>query len=188
MRYLADEGEKVDPMSVILKHPDYENFWDAESFNWDKRIVVSDRKFILDKLSKCKGRMLNLGSGTDSYDKNSVSVDYSKQMLKKNTSKSKLLYDLDGKTLPFRDDSFNSVVCSFFLNYIDDIDLILDEILRVLVSDGELLVFQGSLNKWYQKQSKHKKDDVISLLKKKFVLVSEEKHNYMTFLRMRNEK
>ena len=38
-RFIANKGHEIDVKKIINLHPDFHNFWDAESINWDKRFL-----------------------------------------------------------------------------------------------------------------------------------------------------
>jgi len=74
-------------------------------------------------------------------------VDISKSSLRKATSKgiSTCLVDLE-KGLPFKENSFDVVICSHVLEHLVDTDFVLSEINRVLKKDGHLLLSIPNIN------------------------------------------
>ena len=100
-----------------------------------------------------------MGSGSYPYVKNSVLLDFSKEMLKSagKAYKHKVLYDLDNETLPFKSESFNSITAVFIINYIKNPEYVLKEAKRVLNKKGKIIIVQSSKPIAYFYKIKQKK-------------------------------
>jgi ubiquinone/menaquinone biosynthesis C-methylase UbiE len=87
-------------------------------------------------------KKLDLGCGFgELLDKNTIGIDIAKSRLKliKKMRKRKLV-QADVSCLPFKDSSFNLVICSEILEHLVDYDKSLDEVYRVLKKRGKLIV------------------------------------------------
>ncbi len=133
-------------------------FWNGEAFMWRKKIDVRVREVISEELSAFNdGRNLDIGCGAYSYVK-SVGFDVSEKMLQFNDNcYEKIVGDLNVR-LPFGDGSFDSVTAVFVLNYVENLDLLLSEVRRVLCHEGRFMVvlYSGQVNVWQrQKEVRH---------------------------------
>lgn len=80
-------------------------FWDIESENWNNKIHKEIREFLkkeIKKLISKDSKNLSIGSGSFPYIKNSILLDYSKEMLNKAPKKYKrILFNLNSnKKIP----------------------------------------------------------------------------------------
>ncbi|MEM3126816.1 MAG: class I SAM-dependent methyltransferase [Candidatus Woesearchaeota archaeon] len=148
-------------------------FWDYESSRWDIAINKEIRNFIKQQL-KVKGRILDFGAGSFCYIKKSIACDLSFLMLKKNKVKLKVLYHFHDKPLPFRDKSFDNVLLIFVVDYIDNVDLLLREIKRILKKDGKVVVVQSKTQGIYNKikQKQITKQQLEKIMQKHFKVIS----------------
>jgi ubiquinone/menaquinone biosynthesis C-methylase UbiE len=81
-------------------------------------------------------------------------------MLCSNPSLNKVLFDLESGNLPFKSRFFDTIISSFVLNYVSNLNQLLSELHRILKPNGKILIIQGHINPWYAKQSSHSIDDV----------------------------
>jgi ubiquinone/menaquinone biosynthesis C-methylase UbiE len=105
-------------------------------------------------ISRAKGRVLELGVGTGLNlplyrdVEEVVGVDLSEKMLakakKKKAKVRTTLIRADVRELPFPDESFDTVVSTFFLCVVPEKDKVIQEIRRVLKLDGALLAMECS--------------------------------------------
>ena len=133
-------------------------FWNGEAFMWRKKIHMRLRSVIAEELSAFNGgRNLDIGCGAFSYVK-SVGFDVAEKMLQFNSNLSeKVVGDLNSR-LPFGNGSFDSVTAVFVLNYVENLNLLLLEVKRVLREGGKLMVvlYSGQVNSWQrQKEVRH---------------------------------
>ncbi|WP_301703933.1 bifunctional 2-polyprenyl-6-hydroxyphenol methylase/3-demethylubiquinol 3-O-methyltransferase UbiG [uncultured Parabacteroides sp.] len=106
------------------------------------------RKGLLNSLSyfshSLKGRLLDFGCGSKPYKSlfsqaiEYIGVDVENEGHNHDNEDVDFYYD--GITLPFEKETFDSILCSEVLEHVPNLDAILDELNRVLVSDGKLLV------------------------------------------------
>jgi len=93
---------------------------------------------------KPKGLMLDLGCGTgiamEFFDVDSAGIDPSLELLKLGKGKRVCGY---GEELPFKDDSFNSVICLTAVHHMD-VDLVIREVKRVCKGDVCFTVLKKS--------------------------------------------
>jgi len=125
-------------------HP--KTFWDVESKFWNSRLSDKSRALIKKELSKVKGKTLSLGTGSYPYVKEAVCLDISKEMLsfiKGNYTK--VQYDLDKMgSLPFKNNSFDSVTMVLVANYLSNLRNTLQNIKKVLKPNGKLYLVQST--------------------------------------------
>jgi SAM-dependent methyltransferase len=101
-------------------------------------------KSILNIAPKINGDILDFGCGSKPYEslfqnaKSYIGVDI--EVSGHNHKDSKIDCFYDGKSLPFRDDIFDAVVCFEVLEHVFNIEEVLAEIYRVLKPDGQLLI------------------------------------------------
>jgi len=105
-------------------------------------------------ISMARGRVLELGVGTGLNlplyrgVEEVVGVDISEKMLEKAKRKKvkvrAKLIRADARKIPFPDESFDTAVSTFFLCVVPDKEQVIEEIERVLKSDGVLLAMECS--------------------------------------------
>ena len=144
--YTKDKKERTklfnDAKKIVKKIPELKDwpsnselFWNIESYGWKNRIPEEVRDFIKKEI-KPKGKILSLGCGCYPYVKNAILVDISKEMLDLAKGKKKIVHDLN-KKLPFKNNSFDSVTLIFVIDYIKNINLLINEIKRILKRSEE---------------------------------------------------
>ncbi|MDD4251012.1 MAG: methyltransferase domain-containing protein [Candidatus ainarchaeum sp.] len=93
--------------------------------------------------NKISGLTLDVGCGEKPYEdiflksKKYVGIDHIKS---KNYSKNKADIYFDGKKIPFNSKTFDSVVCTQVLEHVENVDLLVSEINRVLKKNGIFLI------------------------------------------------
>ena len=93
---------------------------------------LAQEKFLFESLPYLKGRVLDVGCGEQPYReyfKDYVGIDYTHY---------KPTVAADAKFLPFKDASFDSLICMEVLEHINNPSVVLDEIVRVLKAGGTL--------------------------------------------------
>lgn len=101
-------------------------------------------KNLLSIAPSLKGRILDFGCGSKPYRSlftkasEYVGVDIENEGHNHDTEDVDFYYD--GVTLPFEKEMFDSILCSEVLEHVPDIDTILNELNRVLVFGGKLLI------------------------------------------------
>lgn len=134
----------------------WHRYWDKKSRGYDREMQFMERMFFGDSrtwaCSQASGDVLEVAVGTglnlDTYPKDVAltGIDLSEQMLAIAKARATELgrdVDLrqgDAHHLPFADTSFDTVVCTFGLCAIPDIDTALDEMTRVLRPGGKLIL------------------------------------------------
>jgi ubiquinone/menaquinone biosynthesis C-methylase UbiE len=133
----------------------WQQYWDRKSATYDKEIGLWDRLFGDSREWACgqaTGEVLEVAIGTGLNlpfypDKITLTgLDLSQRMLDIAQSRAEKL----GRTvtlrqgtaheLPFADNAFDTVVCTFGLCAIPDLDAAVDEMIRVLRPDGRLIL------------------------------------------------
>lgn len=144
---LLDISEKIDYLKDWPNNP--EKFWNLEAPFWYRRIDENTKQAIIEELNKnISGKTLNIGSGSFPYI-DSINLDISFEMLNWNPSKNKI--QADALALPFKEDSFDSIIAVFVVNYIKDLNTFIKEIKRVLKKNSNLFLVQGkSINPLHQ--------------------------------------
>jgi ubiquinone/menaquinone biosynthesis C-methylase UbiE len=134
----------------------WHRYWDKKSRGYDREMKFMERVLFGDSrgwaCSQASGDVLEVAVGTglnlDAYpqDVRLTGIDLSEQMLAIATTRAAELgreVELcqgDAHALPFVDASFDTVVCTFGLCAIPDIDAALDEMTRVLRPGGKLIL------------------------------------------------
>ena len=134
----------------------WHRYWDKKSRSYDREMRFMERILFGDSrgwaCSQASGEVLEVAVGTglnlDAYPKDVrlTGIDLSGQMLAIATTRAAELgrnIELrqgDAHALPFADATFDTVVCTFGLCAIPDIDAALDEMTRVLRPGGKLIL------------------------------------------------
>jgi ubiquinone/menaquinone biosynthesis C-methylase UbiE len=134
----------------------WHRYWDKKSRGYDREMQFMERVLFGDSrqwaCSQASGEVLEVAVGTglnlDAYpqDVRLTGIDLSEQMLAIATARAaELGRDVelrqgDAHHLPFADATFDTVVCTFGLCAIPDIDAALDEMTRVLRLGGKLIL------------------------------------------------
>jgi len=154
---------------------DSKAFWGAEAYTWLLKIPKKVREEIKKELLKRipLGKLnLSLGSGSYPYVEESVMLDFSTEMLKSVPPikyKARLEYDLEKGTLPFKNNSFDTITMVFIIDYLKNLKPVLKEAKRVLKPKGKLILINAKkpIDKWYRKHEvrQYTKNQIKSLLK-----------------------
>ncbi|HEX9831756.1 MAG TPA: class I SAM-dependent methyltransferase [Mycobacterium sp.] len=134
----------------------WHRYWDKSSRTYDREMRFFERILFGDSrdwaCSQASGDVLEVAVGTglnlDQYPKEVrlTGIDLSEQMLDiardraRELGRTVELRQGDANALPFDDASFDTVVCTFGLCAIPDIDAALDEMTRVLRPGGKLIL------------------------------------------------
>lgn len=134
----------------------WHKYWDKKSRSYDREMRFMERMLFGDSrdwaCSQASGDVLEVAVGTglnlDAYPREIrlTGIDLSEQMLEIARTRAHDLgrdVDLrqgDAHQLPFPEATFDTVVCTFGLCAIPDIDAALDEMTRVLRSGGKLIL------------------------------------------------
>ena len=135
-------------------------FWDTEAYGWKTRIPKTIREAIKKEIN-LDGLNLSLGAGSYCYADNSVALDISKEMLKENKAKKKVVHDLEEKKLPFKDATFDSATLIFVVDYITNLRNVFREVKRVLKNNGKMIIVQSKkpVDDFYRiQEKKHMKE------------------------------
>ena len=130
--------------------------WDKKSRSYDREMRFFDRVLFGDSrnwaCSQARGDVLEVAVGTglnlDAYPPETrlTGIDLSDEMLEiarnraRDLGREVVLQQGDAHALSFDDATFDTVVCTFGLCAIPDIDLALDEMSRVLLPGGRLIL------------------------------------------------
>jgi SAM-dependent methyltransferase len=92
--------------------------------------------------SELKGRLLDVGCGSKPYQELFAVDDYIGLDIDSEASRNRKIADYfyDGKTFPFNEDEYDSVLCNQVLEHVFNPDEFLSEIKRVLKPGGRLLL------------------------------------------------
>jgi ubiquinone/menaquinone biosynthesis C-methylase UbiE len=134
----------------------WHRYWDKKSRNYDREMRFFDRILFGDSrdwaCSQASGDVLEVAVGTGlnlgkyPHDVKLTGIDLSEEMLRIARSRAQELgrsVDLqqgDAHALPFADDAFDTVVCTFGLCAIPNLEAALDEMARVLRPGGKLIL------------------------------------------------
>ncbi len=108
-------------------------------------------KHIQETTEDITGKMLDVGCGIKPYQKlfnkveEYVGMEFNSDELRE---KSKADFFYDGKSFPFQDNSFDSIICTEVLEHIFNPDEFLSEINRVLKPNGKILLTTPFV--WYE--------------------------------------
>lgn len=110
--------------------------YDANS-RLQKRVAIE----LLNRTSKLDGKILDIGAGTGMIRENSnftdlVEIDFSFDMCKKNAKNGGLVVNADAENLPFADASFEHIISSLTIQWLNNLDAFAAEMQRVLKSGG----------------------------------------------------
>lgn len=150
----------------------WHRYWDKKSRSYDREMRFMERMLFGDSrqwaCSQARGDVLEVAVGTglnfDAYppEIRLTGIDLSEQMLQiARTRATDLGRDVelrqgDAHSLPFADSTFDTVVCTFGLCAIPDIDAALDEMTRVLRPAGKLiLVDHVASTSWFARGVQH---------------------------------
>lgn len=111
-------------------------------FNYFYWVRVNLYRTVSEYSSKISGRVLDVGCGSKPYEKlfnfdSYVGLEYSAT---RNNASSHADIFYDGRTFPFANDSFDSVVCFQVLEHVFEPDNLMNEIARVLKPEGRLML------------------------------------------------
>src|SRR5262245_5462913 len=134
----------------------WHRYWDRKSSHYDKEMSVWDRRLFGDSrqwaCAQAVGNVLEVAVGTGlnlPFYREQVTVtgiDLSDRMLDiararaADLGRGVTLQEGDAHALAFPDASFDTVVCTFGLCAIPDVDKAVDEMVRVLRPDGRLIL------------------------------------------------
>ena len=134
----------------------WHRYWDKKSRSYDREMRFFDRVLFGDSrnwaCSQARGDVLEVAVGTglnlDAYPPETrlTGIDLSDEMLEiarnraRDLGREVVLQQGDAHALSFDDATFDTVVCTFGLCAIPDIDLALDEMSRVLLPGGRLIL------------------------------------------------
>jgi ubiquinone/menaquinone biosynthesis C-methylase UbiE len=134
----------------------WHRYWDKKSRSYDREMGFFDRILFGDSrdwaCSQASGDVLEVAVGTGlnlgkyPRDVKLTGIDLSEEMLGIARSRAQELgcsVDLqqgDAHALPFADDTFDTVMCTFGLCAIPDLEAALDEMARVLRAGGKLIL------------------------------------------------
>ena len=151
---LAREGKNMGHTQSRTER--WHHDWDKKSRSYDREMRFFERFLFADSrdwaCSQASGDVLEVAVGTglnlDAYPPGIglTGIDLSEQMLAiASTRAAELERDVelrqgDAQALPFADAAFDTVVCTFGLCAIPDIDAALDEMVRVLRPGGRLIL------------------------------------------------
>src|SRR5262249_41293653 len=134
----------------------WQRYWDKHSGSYDRQMGFFDRFVFGDSrewaCSQADGEVLEVAVGTglnlDKYPANVrlTGIDFSADMLEIGRHRGAelgrvvSLQQADAQALPFDGATFDTVVCTFGLCAIPDVDIALDEMTRVLRPGGKLIL------------------------------------------------
>lgn len=134
----------------------WHRYWDKKSRSYDREMRFMQRVLFGDSrdwaCSQASGDVLEVAAGTglnlETYppDIRLTGIDLSDEMLEiargraRELGREVALRQGDAQALPFDDATFDTVVCTFGLCAIPDIDAALDEMARVLCPGGRLIL------------------------------------------------
>ena len=138
----------------------------SEYLYWTRRIEEGEERAIKKWIERAPSPLIDVGCGTGRYvvkkgieGSEVIALDISRRMLRKTIAKTKKckchhnVYSIlaDGEYLPFRDESFGSLICTLTFDHFGKCELAAHEFWRVLKDDGlcVLTTFNSeTLNDW----------------------------------------
>jgi len=130
----------------------WQRYWDRKSSTYDKEMDYWDRRLFRDSrqwaCGQASGDVLEVAVGTGlnlpfyPEDVTLTGIDLSDRMLDlaRRRGRPATLEQADAHALPFADASFDTVVCTFGLCAIPDVDIAVTEMVRVLRPGGRLIL------------------------------------------------
>lgn len=132
---------------------------------WTRRDEIVEENCIREWVRELSSPILDVGSGTGRYTtkflrekKRIVSLDLSMQMLKitKEKVKSSKFIEVQGdaEALPFKSNSFNSLICNLAFDHFSNSDIAISEFERVLKKKGKCIISvynSNTLNRFKRK-------------------------------------
>ena len=130
----------------------WQRYWDRKSSTYDKEMDFWDRRLFRDSRAwacgRATGEVLEVAVGTGlnlpfyAADVTLTGIDLSDRMLDlaRRRGRQATLRQGDAHALPFTDGSFDTVVCTFGLCAIPDVDTAVAEMVRVLRPGGRLVL------------------------------------------------
>lgn len=127
------------------------------STNYDKHMLdtnhIKVQRAILNKfLPKIKGNVLDIATGTgfvanyiqEETSSNIVGIDFSEQMIKQARKKNNEVRFIKGEAheLPFQDNTFDTVICSYGFYWFTKYKKVIEEIKRVLRKEGTFITLE----------------------------------------------
>lgn len=162
-------------------------FYDTTAEKYDQRhsnVRTKYMRSIENKLIKkfAKGRILDIGCGTGQHLKyGNIGVDISAEMLLEAKRKGcSMLVQSKAEELPFRDNSFDSILCIFTVLNLCDYVKAVSEIRRVLKKNGIAIVSAASIwdhakDNFFKRVFSNRKSHVLKMRIEKF------RFNFFTF-------
>ncbi len=160
---------------------DKETFWNVESHFWELRFKKGERNFIKKTIhEQISDKHIDIASGSLPINHKCVCIDISQNMLNNiKTDQQKVKVNLE-EPLPFKDNEFTSATCIFILNYIQNLDQLLQEIYRILEDNGKLIIVQSNkpLSSFYKTMEKNNQDIILESLEKNNFYTTIENHEF----------
>ena len=151
----------------MIKNKKYHNYLLKRSF----KSLIYRNYFLYPKLSKyMKKKTLDLGCGIGDllkYNNEIVGIDINLENVKYCKSHNLNAHIMEINVIPFKSNSFSSIILDNVLEHIEDPNNILLEIKRVLINNGTLIIGVPG-QKGYESDNDHKKFYNLSILKKTF--------------------
>ncbi|MGB3828774.1 MAG: class I SAM-dependent methyltransferase [Ornithinimicrobium sp.] len=161
----------------MRSHPQLVRFWDRQAPTYDRKMTGVERRMFPQSrqwvCSRARGRTLEVGIGTGANlahyppDVELTGIDWSPAMLElarqraDTASQEVTLHQGDATALPFPNDAFDTVVCTFALCCIPDERAAISEALRVLRPGGRLLLADHVVSsRWWLRALQHVADVV----------------------------
>lgn len=156
-------------------------FWNAEAFMWKVKIEKNVRELIYNELEHLEDN-LDVGCGSYSYI-SSVGFDIAENMLKFNRNLKRSVQGNLEEKLPFLNNEFESATAIFLLNYIKNLDQLLNEVKRVIKKEFIVVLYSKKLNELHKRHqvNNYDKFEWEELLKKYFNVEVVEKNELLFF-------